>query len=692
MRFFLSFFLIFFLSLDSWAACTSGTDESVSPYNCTGSASAGYTCRYSFYKGSCTYRVTWGSPYNVTFVGTSTATSDVRIIQSCTYNSNTGNGDVHWIRCTTGCESDSVAHYQDCLDSGGTWQNCSCVAAPPAPDTTFHCQNSGGAESGGIGGSPNVALLFTCIDDVCTQTSKLNGSCQDWGFCPDGVSDCDVSCPGGVCPPCGRSGGSFTSSRSCYYSCFDGKTLACRPSSTQYVAGSIYVGDCPDSPPSDCRPSSSSSGASSASSSPSSSGSSRPPLPPVPSDTLQFPNDGNDREIDYTQILNAIRDTLHNANIQRDFVLELQNAANLDLDNISNYSVHNYNELHNISGGVTSLSSTLSGLASGGFNLVPSTQDDISDSRQLLDEINQYLHSDSLLSPRPSDTTYNPLLRDIKGAIDSASFRPLVDSSIFARDSVFAKWWANYYSDSASSRGLVGKALDNIVKNFNKDSAKVADCNGYYGCMRVYNDIAYCKRAYTVSLSECADGGTIMDGIWNVEGSIFDAVWGGIFGDDSTELKEHAVDTDWVAPPAADSAKNDLLSTIAALFSRDSTEAILNKVTQMKDSVERSKRDSVKIQPDSLWLDSSDAARYVERILLPSGTSSECFVCSANLGNFGGLTDTNLTIYIDFGNFGGYDWCAIIRAVVRIATLVICISLTLGSWAAAFGYNPKNDA
>ena len=164
------------------------------------------------------------------------------------------------------------------------------------------------------------------------------------------------------------------------------------------------------------------------------------------------------------------------------------------------------------------------------------------------------------------------------------------------------------------------------------------------------------------------------------------------FGDDSTELKEHAVDTDWVAPPAADSAKHGLLSTIAALFSRDSTEAILNKVTQMKDSVERSKRDSVKIQPDSLWLDSSDAANYVSHILLPSGTSSECFVCSAQLGNFGGLTDSSLSIYIDFGNFGGYDWCAIIRAVVRIATLVICISLTLGSWAAAFGYNPKNDA
>ena len=686
MRFFLS--LVLFFSVVGWGACTSFTGYD---YQGTSMSGPDYQCRMnvvlSWASGSAERPCLSGEMHGCSVSGT--AVSSTTIIKSCYYESSANRVRIDFLQCGNQCEADSV---KGCPD-GQVWdsQNCRCKAS-----TSYHCQNSGGAESGGIGGSPAVALLFTCEDGVCTQTGKLNGTCQDWNFCPDGVTDCEVPCSGGDCPPCGRSGGSFTSSRNCYYSCFDGKTLSCRPSSTQYVAGSIYVGDCPSSPPSGCRPRSSSSGASSsASSSPSSSPSSSGslPPPPFPRDTVQFPNnDGEDYEIDYTAILNAVLDTLHRANYQRDFQLRLQDVANFDLDNISNYSVHNYNELSKISSNTSSLNSTLSGLASGGFNLVQSTEEDISNSRRLLDEINQYLHSDSMLSPRPSDTTYNPLLRDIKGAIDSASFRPSVDTSIFARDSVFAKWWANYYSDSASSRGLVGKALNNIVKNFDKDSAKVADCNGYYDCMRVYNDMAYCKRAYTVSISDCVDGGTIMDGIWNVEASIFDAVWKGIFGDDSTDLKEHALDTDWVAPPAADSAKNSIMSTIRALFSSDSTAAILNKVKEMKDSVERSKRDSASVQPDSLWLDSSAAAHYVERILLPSGTSSECFVCSANLGNFGGLTDSSLTIYIDFGNFGGYDWCAIIRAVVKIATLVICISLTLGSWAAAFGYNPKNDA
>jgi hypothetical protein len=119
---------------------------------------------------------------------------------------------------------------------------------------------------------------------------------------------------------------------------------------------------------------------------------------------------------------------------------------------------------------------------------------------------------------------------------------------------------------------------------------------------------------------------------------------------------------------------------------------MLQRVERMKDSVERAKRDSVKIQPDSLWLDSSQAAGYVQNMLLPPGTVNECWVCHAELGTFGGLAPNGLSIHVDFGNFGGFDFCAIIRAVVKIAAFVVCMSLTLGSWMAAFGYNPKNDA
>ena len=568
-----------------------------------------------------------------------------------------------------------------------------CDSPSSDPDTTWHCQNSGGPESGGIGGAPSVALLFRCVDGVCTQTSRIAGSCQDWGFCPDGVSDCDVNCEGSSCPPCARSGSGLTSSTKCYYACADGKQLACTPTSTQYVAGAIYAGTCPPNPPASCRPSSSSSGASSSpssggSSSPSSGGSSSPFVPP-PTSASSSPSGGDDWEYDYSPVLAAIHDTLHHANTQRDFLLELQNAANFSLNNIDNYTTYNYNELNS----VNSKLSTSNTLLSEGFSLVSETGQDISAARDLLDEINRYLHSDSMLSPRPSDTTYNPLLRDIKDALDSASFRPSVDTSIFVRDSVFAKWWANYYSDSASSRGLVGKALNAVTQNLSvADSTKKSDCGGFYGCMRVYKNMGYCSNAWGVGSSDCVESGTPFDGMWNVEAGILETVWDGIFGDDTTTLSTLPVDTDYVAPPAADSAKRSLLETISALFSRDSTAAILNKVQAMKDSAEKRANDTTKIQPDSLYLDSSEAAHYVSNFLLPSGTGTDCFVCSANLGTFGGLAKQDLQIVIDFSNFGGFNWCALIRAVVKIATLVVCISLTLGSWAAAFGYNPKNDA
>ena len=568
-----------------------------------------------------------------------------------------------------------------------------CDSPSSDPDTTWHCQNSGGEESGGIGGSPRVSLLFRCVDGSCTQTARLSGWCQDWGFCPEGVTDCDVPCSGSSCPPCGRSGGSFTTSSRCYYQCADGKQLSCIPTSTQYVAGAIYAGSCPDNPPDNCRPRSSSSAASSGSSSPSSSpssGGSSSPFVPPPTSATSSPSGDDDWEYDYSLVLQAIHDTLHAANVQRDFLLEINNSAKIDLDNISDYSTYNYNELHGINTATNSINSTLSDLSQNGFSLVSETSQDISAARVLLDEINRYLRSDSLLSPRPSDTTYNPLLRDIKGALDSASFRPSVDTSIFVRDSAFAKWWANYYSDSASSRGLVGKALNTITKSLGVDSTKKADCAGLYSCMRVYKDFEYCKRAW--GEFDCLDGGTPFDGMWNLEAGILETVWNGIFGDDTTTLSTLPVDTNYTPPPAADSAKNSLLSAISGLLSRDSTIAILNKVQAMKDSAEKRVNDTTKIQPDSLYLDSSEVAHYVSNFLLPSGTGTDCFVCSANLGTFGGLAKQDLQITIDFSNFGGFNWCALIRAVVKIATLVVCISLTLGSWAAAFGYNPKNDA
>lgn len=589
------------------------------------------------------------------------------------------------LTCRKRCTSECDAKENTCNQSGGVWDasSCTCAEPPPPPDTTWHCQDAGGAVEGGFG-SPLYAKLFKCVGDVCENTRDLHGTCSDWGFCPTGVSDCTINDSLGR-PPCGRSGGSFSSSNRCVYACADGKDLNCKPLSTQYVAGNIYVGECPSSPPGDCRPgSSSSSSSSSASSSPSSS-----PSYSAAADTIEFPgNDGKDYEIDYTAILAAILDTLHRANVQRDFQLELSNASKIDLDAISQYSGFSYTELQK-------QTSKLNAIASDGLPYPTDVKQDISDSRDLLDNINNFLRSDSLLTPR-SDTSYNPLLRDIKGAIDSINVTVSLpsDSSgggLLGRDSAFAKWWSKYYADSAQSNSVVGKALKDFVPS--RDSVRASDCSGFVGCMAIYSDMGYCSGAWGVSMSDCVDGGTPIDNVVNVETSILDKITKAFWGPDTVTLSyEDNGDTNVTPDRRKDTAESWISLAFNQMFSPESTTALLNKVDSMKTAAENAQKDSVKVQPDSMWLDTSKARQYARHMLLPSGTGNDCFVCHADLGNFGGLTSDNLSIHIDFSNFGGFNFCDIVRAVIKIMTFVVCMSLTLGSWAAAFGYNPKNDA
>lgn len=676
-------FLLVFGSVDSWAVCTT------TPFNRT------FSCEYANAISSCktgnSFSISTGCSNkcsSVSFRGDGgskyCSAKDGRAL-SCDYLGNGGSQGTftfNLIQCTTQCEADSVAG----CPPGKVWSSsyCACVDPPPIPkDTTWHCQNAGGPEPGGFGG-PRVAKLFKCYDGSCHNTRDLSGSCQDWGFCEDGVDDCEIADSLGT-PPCGRSGSRFITSSKCVYACADGKDLSCTPVSTGYVAGNIYAGECPSLPPDGCRPSSSSSGVSSSVSSSPSSGASSSPSNTDWRDTI---NPGNGGQLDYTRILEAILDTLHRANVQRDFVLDLENNISLDLDNISNYSEYNYQQLSNLNSKGSAINSALVDLNT----TLVGAAGDLSTSADLLGAINDYLHSDSLLSVVSGDTTYNPLLRDIKDALDSMSFNPH-DTSVFVRDSVFARWFAEYANDSVLSGGIVGDALRRFVGHMDDfaDSATARSCSGFLSCMSVYKDLAYCNRAWGVSLEDCADGGTPLDGIWTTETSILSTLFDFFHGDSTLDYTPSVIDSAVSFSPAVSAAKIALSSASDALDAVDIS-GMLSHARQLVDSAKKSRSDSVKIQPDSLWLDSADAAKYVSNILMPSGTSTECFVCHADLGTFGGLSDSSLSIHIDFSNFGGYDWCALIRAVVKIATLVVCISLTLGSWLAAFGYNPKNDA
>lgn len=573
------------------------------------------------------------------------------------------------MRCDTRLEADSSA----CVSKGGSfvWNsaNGTCDSLGAA-DTTFKCVNTTLA-SGTYGERP-IAHVYRCVttgssSDVCERTSTLNGTCQDWGLCPENEPNCDISKDSTGRTPCTRSGGGTTSTGRCYYVCPDGSSVSCKPAGTEYVAGAIWVGICPERPPEGCLPSPP--GPSSSAGEPVLSSSSMV-FDTIPPDTID-----PGTNIDYSAILQAIHDTLHVANVQReilkDWDVDFIRPVKGSIENIENYSLNSWQKEYEINNNLT-------GFQERGFNLAADVKSDIDSSRLLLDEIKTFLKNDSLKT-YSTDTTYNPLLRDIANRIDSTGS---VDSTY--------DLLKPFFKDTGQYKSPMTRFLESFVSNFERSNEDEDFCSSYYSCLS--GGGRDCLSRFPDATSRCIEGGSPLDGVINVEMGILETLWDAIFGADSTPIPlDDDSDSVDVLPPAYSSASselqraNDSLGSFNLGITLDSMRALL-------DSARKMNKDTTKIQPDSLWLDSAEARRYVEHILLPSGTGTDCFVCHADLGTFGGLSDTTLKIHIDFSNFGGYNWCEIIRAVVRIATLVVCISLTLGSWAAAFGYNPKNDA
>lgn len=664
--------LLVFGSVSSWAQCS----ESWSTLTGYGNG-----CNYCSGSGDpCSACASGSSGYNqcVDYCGARGISNCVSLGGRCSG----GNVRAGRITCNTKCQSDSVS----CVRRGSAvvWdsQNCRCIDA----DTTYHCQNSGGAEAGGFG-SPNRALMYACVAGVCTQTTALAGTCQDWGFCPDGASDCDVPKDSTGRPPCRRSGVGTTSGNECYYHCADGRHLKCRPSSTQYVAGAIYVGTCPERPSLQCDPprlpplsSSASSGTSSGSggggtssgSSGDSSGSGG-----GGGGTSSGSGSGDGDNTDYTPILLAIIDTVHNGNVQRGGLLPYVVDMAGGVKNVDDNTFNAWRETYGLRNDLTSFQNR-------SLPIATRTSQSADSAAHILREISDYLHSDSLLQDG-HDTTYNPLLRDIKAAIESQT-----DTVSASRDSLVKHWFSGYYTDSAQSESYVGKKLTEITANL-PDSSKRSVCARFNECL-AGSDPKSC--ALIPEAHGCMSGGTPFETGWNLEWGILKNIWKFFFDSESDTVPLAAVpplDTTPLArTPAEDSARKSIKDANDSI-DLPSIRQALDSMRARLDSV-KTRKDSVKIDVDSTMMDSSEAARYVQNVLLPSGTGTDCFVCHADLGTFGGLAPEGLAIHIDFSSFGGYSWCDLGRAIVKIMTLVVCISLTLGSWAAAFGYSPKNDS
>ena len=101
----------------------------------------------------------------------------------------------------------------------------------------------------------------------------------------------------------------------------------------------------------------------------------------------------------------------------------------------------------------------------------------------------------------------------------------------------------------------------------------------------------------------------------------------------------------------------------------DSVRADTNNNLLAMDSIYKWHKDTTKIK------------QKFDRFFLPSQVSNQCFVCTYNqpFGPF------NIDLRVDFGNFHGFDFCNLIRLIIRVLVTIAIIFGTIGAFIRAFG-------
>lgn len=530
----------------------------------------------------------------------------------------------YWI---TGVECEYTYRCKTQVEADSLAHIINCQNNPSDPsckiDTVYHCQNMGGSSPGGIGGAPQKALIYQCIGDVCTQQQVLAGSCQEWGYCDKSSSDCDITDSTGRVP-CTRSGDGSSTNGKCYYQCGNGKNYVCNSKYSTWAGGSVYVGSCPDYP--DCVTDIAKDTTSG--DNPYNVGGNVKDST-ISRDTSSWGDNGSgESQLDYYPILDSILDTLtmvlRNARSQTYSQETISNLLSTTFQNDLDIIADNSNKEKTLVGDIA---------------------DDLGSSRLLLDSI-KMLMGDTLI------------VKTVPASVDSSISQ---DSS-----------WAEKIFDWV--RGAFGSSADS--------SSTSRDCNALLksanSCIAQGGNALECRKNY---MDNCLEGGSPLESQFEGAVSILGRILDYMTGEDSS-----AVDTSVTVDSSALSRVQEMLSRLDSIpdFNLDSLKSSLQ---ERLDSASRI--DTLSMNTDSLFTDTASIRQRFQGsgIFLPGGTNSSCYVCRAELGTFGGLSDTSMVLEIDFSNFGGYNWCELIRTVIRIATLVVIISLTIGSFAAAFGWN-----
>lgn len=545
-------------------------------------------------------------------------------------------------RCTDKCSADSLA----CLNKGDGWkwdsENCECKEQ--CQDSTwYHCES--------VFTENNVVRSevsqYNC--DSLVSQQYLLGACGDNGFCngkgKPGLDSCSYNNPLN-CKSAGQSGSL------CSYVCSDGSFRSCN---IPWVPGqpSEYQ-NCPSSMPSGCGGRSSSSGGGSSSSAESSSSEGSSSSGGGDSSS----SGGGDEDCPECEILQAIKDTLHMANVQRkvqtDYTFDIKNSVEEYIPDLRTIATN------------TNITAVRINTTNGLLEDIDSTNKRISTNLDNLDLGNLTATVDSIVVhvDTPSDSSSAPW---VFWDLDSLPvWRDTVSDIHRTLDSIKVE----IDSLNKDTTGIIGKYLPFLKKMSDKLDDLTGDCEGVECVLRPAIDTLVTKMRDsfgldTFSLEEQSDtengivrltDSTYLDGNWYCIEHPNDDFCVEL---DSTQLPS-------IRPP-------DSLDLVEFLDEQDSIMRAIDSL--MKDTT----KDTLPL--DELAGDSALIREKLDFLFFPSTTLEQCFEFRMNST----LNGWAVNLLIDFADIFGWDFCDLIRKIVRLITFILIVFTTIKGYIKAFG-------
>ena len=568
-----------------------------------------------------------------------------RYLLSCSF---TDDYNVYLARviCTDDCSADSAR----CIANGGQWIPSSTPGE--CGECKQGCQDSLWYHCESVFTENNVIRSevseYNC--DSLTNQRYLLGSCEDNGFCSGngkpGLDSCSYS--GTLkCKSSGQSGSL------CSYVCSDGSFRSCNIAWTPGQPAEYQP--CPSTMPSNCggRSSSSQGGGSSSSGESSSSegGSSS-------SGGDSSSSGGGDEDCPECDILEAIKDTLHMANVQRkvqtDYTFDIKKSVEEYIPDVRTIATNT---------NITAVRiNTTNGLLEG----IDSTNKRISTSLDNLDLGNLTATVDSIVVhvDTPSDSSSAPW---VFWDLDSLPvWRDTVSDIHRTMDSIKVE----IDSLNKDTTGIIGKYLPFLKKMSDKLEDLTGDCEGVECILRPAIDTLVTKMKDSFGLDTLSpqEQDDTENGIVRLSDSVY--VDGNFYciehSDDVLCVEVDSTELPTILPP-------DTFDVARFFEEQDSLKNYIDSV--LKDTTQ----DTLAL--DELAGDSAKIHEKLDFIFLPTETVEQCFEFRLNTA-FGQWT---YNLAIDFADLFGLDLCDLIRKIVRIITFILIVFTTVKGYIKAFG-------